>query len=181
MGTHGVAQADPKQVKEWLEQDAVLVDVREPDEHLREHISGSVLAPLSSFEPGEVADAGRVVLYCRSGPRSMEAAGRLAASGRDGVYTLAGGITGWKAAGLPVVERNDVPISIMRQVQIVAGGTVFVGAILGALVSPWLLILPAFFGAGLLFAGLSGTCGMAAMLRFMPWNKALRCDKAPAH
>lgn len=175
MGANGVAKADPAHVREWIEQGAILVDVREPDEHLREHIAGSVLAPLSAFDPDAVPAASRIVTYCRSGARSADAAGRLVAAGRHEVYTMSGGITAWKAAGLPVVERKDVPINIMRQVQITAGGTILVGTILGATVSPWFYIIPGFFGAGLLFAGLSGTCGMAAMLRFMPWNKALRC------
>jgi hypothetical protein len=42
---------------------------------------------------------------------------------------------------------------------------------LAAFVSPWFLILPAFLGAGLTFAGLTGTCGMASALGMMPWNR----------
>lgn len=175
MAAEILVKAEPAHVREWLDQGAVLVDVREPDEHLREHIAGSVLAPLSAFDVDAVPKGDRVVVYCRSGARSADAAGRLAAAGRKGVYSMAGGLTAWKAAGLPIIERRDVPINIMRQVQITAGGAILIGTILGATVSPWLYIIPGFFGAGLLFAGLSGTCGMATMLRFMPWNKALRC------
>jgi rhodanese-related sulfurtransferase len=88
-------------------------------------------------------------------------------------FNLAGGIEAWKQAGLPVeVDRAVSRISIMRQVQIVAGSFVLAGAALAYWVSPWFLIVPAFFGAGLLFAGLSGTCGMAALLSVMPWNRA---------
>ena len=58
----------------------------------------------------------------------------------------------------------------MRQVQIVAGSLVALGVALGVLVSPWMLILPAFVGCGLVFAGVSGWCGMARLLAVMPWN-----------
>ena len=61
----------------------------------------------------------------------------------------------------------------MRQVQIVAGSLVVLGVLLGSLVSPWLYALSGFVGAGLVFAGVSGTCGLASLLRLMPWNSAL--------
>ena len=54
--------------------------------------------------------------------------------------------------------------------QVAAGSLVLAGVLLAALVSPWFVALPAFVGAGLVFAGLSGTCGMAHLLRRMPWN-----------
>ena len=59
----------------------------------------------------------------------------------------------------------------MRQVQIVAGSLVLTGVVLGALVSPGFYALSGFVGAGLLFAGASGFCGMARLLAFMPWNR----------
>jgi hypothetical protein len=63
----------------------------------------------------------------------------------------------------------------MRQVQITAGSLVALGTALGWFVSPWFLILSGFVGCGLMFAGLSGWCGMAMMLGRMPWNRV----KAP--
>jgi rhodanese-related sulfurtransferase len=159
---------------------AVLVDVRESDEHAREHIEGSTLVPLSRFDPGQVPQSdGTVVLYCRSGRRSLEARAHLLnawpQSGRPEVYSMAGGILAWRKAGLPVKVNPKAPLPIMRQVQMTAGALVFIGTILGITVSPWFLIIPAFVGAGLVFAGLSGLCGMAAVLAWMPWNRALRC------
>ena len=59
----------------------------------------------------------------------------------------------------------------MRQVQIVAGSLVLAGVLLGWLVSPMFLGLSAFVGAGLAFAGISGFCGMAKLLAFLPWNR----------
>jgi hypothetical protein len=45
------------------------------------------------------------------------------------------------------------------------------GIALGALVSPPFYALSAFVGAGLVFAGVSGFCGMAKILAYMPWNR----------
>lgn len=59
----------------------------------------------------------------------------------------------------------------MRQVQITAGSIVLLGAILSATVHPAFIWLSAFIGAGLLFAGASGWCGMAKLLGLMPWNR----------
>jgi hypothetical protein len=59
----------------------------------------------------------------------------------------------------------------MRQVQIGAGSVVVVGVLLGYFVAqPWMLIALA-MGAGLVFAGITGWCGMAKVLALMPWNK----------
>ena len=44
-------EAEPGTVKAWLESDqAVLIDIREPDEYAREHIPGAQLVPLSGFD-----------------------------------------------------------------------------------------------------------------------------------
>ena len=82
------------------------------------------------------------------------------------VYHLPGGLRAWKRAGL-AVERSPGAggLSLPRQVQIVAGSLVVLGVALGAAVSPWFLLLSAFIGAGLVFSGASGTCGMAACWR----------------
>ena len=59
----------------------------------------------------------------------------------------------------------------MRQVQIAAGSLVLLGVLLGAFVAPAFYALSGFVGAGLLFAGASGFCGMARLLAAMPWNR----------
>ncbi|WP_325231663.1 YgaP-like transmembrane domain, partial [Sphingobium sp.] len=63
------------------------------------------------------------------------------------------------------------PIEVMRQVQLVAGGLVLLGVVLGFLVAPAFFGLSAFVGAGLIMAGATGWCGMARLLRLMPWNR----------
>ena len=69
------------------------------------------------------------------------------------------------------VVNRKMPISIQRQVQITAGMMVLIGVVLGFVVSPWFFLLSGFVGAGLTFAGVSGTCAMASLLALMPWNR----------
>jgi hypothetical protein len=72
---------------------------------------------------------------------------------------------------LPTSLDRSKPIEMQRQVQIVAGGLVLLGLVLAVVVSPWFAALSAFVGAGLVFAGVSGWCGMAKVLAVMPWNR----------
>jgi len=153
---------------------ATLVDVREPDEYARERIPGARNLPLSRLEEIEQAvPPGRPVLFhCRSGARTQGNAQRLAAkAGLGQAYVVEGGLQAWKQAGLPVAEDRRQPLELMRQVQITAGSLVLLGVVLGALVSPWFYGLSGFVGAGLVFAGVTGTCGLASLLRLMPWNR----------
>ncbi|MDO1559132.1 rhodanese family protein [Brevundimonas sp. 2R-24] len=155
---------------------ARLVDVREPDEHAREHIAGAVLAPLSIFEEAhlQISSGEDVIFMCRSGARTQANCARLAARVEGQAFVLEGGLNGWKAAGLPVEADRKAPMELMRQVQIAAGGLVLLGAVLGWLVHPGFWGLSAFVGAGLFTAGLTGFCGMARLLTLAPWNRAFR-------
>jgi rhodanese-related sulfurtransferase len=156
--------------------DAVLIDVREPDEHARERLEGARLAPLSRFDPaslvGEVERGKIAVFHCNSGNRTAQAADRLLGAGFAEAYQLEGGIQGWKSSGLPVIVDRKAPLPIMRQVQIAAGSLVLLGIVLALLVSPWFMALSAFVGAGLIVAGITGFCGMANLLLHMPWNRS---------
>jgi rhodanese-related sulfurtransferase len=174
----GVREVDARTAAQWVKAGScVLVDVREADEHARERIAGARLVPLSAFDSRQVgAKPGqRVVFQCRSGKRSMDAArlsAGLSAAGVE-IYNLTGGINAWKEAQLPVQTNTSVSgISVMRQVQLVIGLGVLAGAALTWLVHPAFVLVPAFFGAGLTFAGATGTCGLASVLGAMPWNKS---------
>lgn len=157
----------------------MLIDVREPDEFAREHISGAVLLPLSRFDPAQAMSKAkpgqRIVMQCKSGRRAADAcrlAAPLSASG-VAVVSLAGGIEAWKKDKLPVEFNTKVSgISVMRQVQLVIGLGVLAGSALAWFVDPRFVGIPAFFGAGLTFAGASGTCALATVIGWMPWNKA---------
>jgi rhodanese-related sulfurtransferase len=165
----------PAQIESKLaEGRAVLIDVREEFEHAEEKIEGAALHPLSKLDAAEVektAEGREILLHCRSGNRSGKAMAKLAESGVSASH-LAGGIEAWKASGRPVERSARAPrIGVMRQVQITAGFLVLIGVLLGAFVSEWFLVLSGFVGAGLMFAGVSGWCGMAMLLAKMPWNK----------
>ena len=82
-----------------------------------------------------------------------------------------GGTLAWAAAGLPVV-RGRKAVSLERQVRIAAGSLVAAGVGLGVFVHPALLGLAAFVGAGLVFSGVTDTCGMGVVLGRLPWNRA---------
>ncbi len=94
---------DPGSVRQWLDAgEAVLIDVRESDEHAAERIAGALFNPLSGFDPAQVPalDGRKLVLHCRSGVRCGRAAELLVQAGHAGpIYRMQGGILGWKAAG----------------------------------------------------------------------------------
>ncbi|MBL8832399.1 MAG: rhodanese-like domain-containing protein [Rhodospirillales bacterium] len=168
-----IKEIDARTLKSWIDRgECMLVDVREPGEHAREHIPGARLVPLDRLDPAALGpdSARRIVLHCASGARSMRGVRKLSEAGID-VAHLPGGIEDWKRAGFPVVENRKAPIPIMRQVQIVAGSLVLAGATLGTFVHPGFYALSGFVGAGLVFAGATGFCGMAALLGRLPYNR----------
>jgi rhodanese-related sulfurtransferase len=172
----------PQEARRRLEAGAVLIDIREPDEHAREKIPAALSLPLSRFEEADLAvHQGRpVIFHCRSGARTAANAPRLAAGLGEGceAFIVEGGLDAWRKAGLPVATDRRQPLELQRQVQIGAGSLGFVGTLLGLTVSPWFFAVPLFVGAGLMTAGITGFCGMARLLVHAPWNKALQT--APA-
>ena len=151
-----------------------LIDVRTPAEFREVHIPFARNVPLDRLDPAALRSslidpAQPVHFVCRSGNRAAKACEQLAASGLD-VINVAGGTQAWEQAGLPVT-RGKKTISLERQVRIAAGSLVLSGVALGALVHPALYGLAAFVGAGLVFAGITDTCGMGMLLARMPWNQ----------
>ncbi len=177
MPQSALREIDPKTAHGWMDENkAVLIDIREMDEYVREHIPGSRLMPLSGFNPNDFAhEHDKIgVFHCNSGARTEQAAAQLLETSFKEVYHLDGGFQAWKKAGLPINLNRKAPISIMRQVQITAGSLVVLGIVLAVLFSPWFMALSAFVGAGLVFAGTTGFCGMANILAFMPWNRPFK-------
>lgn len=155
---------------------AILIDIREPMEHAREAIPGARLHSLSRFDASALSTLGgaktpALIFHCQSGKRTADNADRLRTCGVPEAYMLEGGLSGWKAAGYPTSIDRTKPIELQRQVQIAAGLLILIGMLLAWLVSPLFLGLSAFVGAGLIFAGISGWCGMARVLGHMPWNR----------
>ena len=152
---------------------AVLVDIREPDEYAREHIPGSISLPVSTLENAELTlKAGQnAIFHCKSGMRTDSNCAILAQHVEGEAFMLDGGLDAWRAQGLPTATATKAPLEINRQVQITAGSLVLLGILLGWFISHAWFGLSAFVGAGLIFAGISGWCGMATLLQAMPWNR----------
>ncbi|NMN05874.1 MULTISPECIES: rhodanese family protein [unclassified Novosphingobium] len=166
-----LATLSPADTRAAIDAGAWLIDIRGADEHARERIPGAINVPLDRIDdlPG---DGRPVVFHCKSGMRTAANAAQLgAAAGSAPAYILGGGIVGWRQAGQPVVADRSQPLEIMRQVQITAGALVLAGVLLGMFVAPGFFGLSAFVGAGLMVAGVTGWCGMANLLRVMPWNR----------
>ena len=162
-----------------------LIDVRTPAEFGEVHVDFARNMPLDRLDPQSIAGLcaeGPVYFVCRSGTRSQKACEKMLAAGFDRVVSVEGGTAACEAAGLPVIRGRKV-MSLERQVRIAAGTLVAVGAALAAFGPdgplPWKAIgagLAGFVGCGLVFAGLTDTCGMAMLLTRMPWNQA--CSSA---
>lgn len=172
----GFTALKPHDAKRLLDDGrAILVDIRDPNEFAREHITGARLVPLTSLDTHDFdreRAAGKVAIFqCQSGRRTAMNAAKLLATGFKETYVIDGGLNAWRDAGLPTHLDRRQPIEIQRQVQITAGSLVVLGVLLAAFVSPWFILLSGFVGGGLVFAGVSGSCAMAQLLMLMPWNR----------
>lgn len=179
-----LATITPRNAKRLMEEGAILIDIREADEHARERIPGARHLALSKLDDADLAvHRGKpVIFHCRTGARTLGNAGRLA--GRIDpdceAYVVEGGLDAWRKAGLPVVTDRSAPLELQRQVQIGAGSMAFLGTLLGLMVNPWFFAVPLFVGGGLLTAGLTGYCGMAMLLVHAPWNRTMQAAKPAA-
>ncbi len=169
---------DATTAADLVRQGAMFVDIRDRDEFAREHIPGAYHRPLAQLQalPGEAAGSRIVIFHCRSGMRTAGNVDRLGMAAGDGctAYILEGGIDAWKRAGFAVERDPAQPLELQRQVQIAAGGLIVLGALLGFTVAPAWFLLPTAIGGGLVFAGVTGFCGLARLLVRMPWNRRLR-------
>lgn len=151
-----------------------LIDVRTPVEFQEMHVSFANLFPLDTLTPKVVEERFKgidpVYVVCRSGLRGKKACEALLASGRTNVFNIQGGTLACAQAGLPITHGKKI-MSLERQVRIAAGFLVALGSLLGFFVDPRLGFLSTFVGCGLMFAGVTDTCGMGMMLAKMPWNR----------
>jgi rhodanese-related sulfurtransferase len=101
---HQVKDLTPQDVAKGIADGRyLLVDVREPNEVAVEAYPDAVVVPLSGFDPKDIPDphGKQVVFACPYGKRSVTASLAAQAAGLAYDQHLAGGIIGWKAAGLP--------------------------------------------------------------------------------
>ncbi len=166
---------DVKTLKQWIDHDeAVVIDVREPAEHLAKKIHGTTLVPLSQINKKSLplSTGKKLVIHCHSGTRSTAACKKLLSEDPNlEIYNLEGGISAWSAIGEKVLEGQSILLPLDRQVQLTIGIGVLLGSFLGYFINPLFFLLTGFFGSGLIFAGLSGFCGLAILMAKMPWNR----------
>ena len=174
----------PQELKRLRDQSPSLelIDVRTPAEYREVHVPFARNLPLSDLDvnalqktqkPGEP-----LYLICKSGSRGEQACEKLITAGCQEVVNVEGGTQSWIEAGFPVV-RGRKAVSLERQVRIAAGLLVLISVTLGYLVHEGFLSLSVFVGAGLLFAGVTDTCGMGMLLARMPWNRVKESNISP--
>lgn len=154
-----------------------VIDVRTPAEFAEQHATPARNLPLPDATPAALAALGHadpaapVFVLCQGGKRAETACARLAAAGFTQAVVVSGGTDAWAAAGLPVMRGSAHGIGIERQVRIGAGALVVLGVVLSQTVQPGFVWLAGFVGAGLVFAGATGFCGMGLLLAKAPWNR----------
>jgi len=154
-----------------------VLDVRTPGEFAEAHVPGAKLAPLDDLDAGAMVkerspDGGPIYVLCQTGGRARKAIERFQRAGFKDCVLVEGGTQAWMDAGLPLIRGAAKTLPLMRQVQLGAGFISATGAALALAVDFRFAIVPLFIGCGLLFAGLTGTCGLALLLAKMPWNRA---------
>ena len=153
-----------------------LIDVRTPVEFREVHVGIARNIPLDQLDPLTLMRARNgtanepLYVVCQSGGRGRQACEQFLKAGFANVVNIEGGTAACVNSGLPVVRGTEA-VSLERQVRIAAGSLVLLGIALAWFVHPALLGLSAFVGAGLVFAGLTNTCGMGMILARMPWNR----------
>jgi rhodanese-related sulfurtransferase len=174
----GISSVSPAKLAEIINsgQKIELIDVRTPVEFREVHLDIACNIPLDRLDPsGFLLGHGGprsepLYVICKSGGRSRQACEKLFAAGLTNVVNVEGGTTGCMDAGLPVTHGKQA-VSLDRQVRIAAGSLVILGVIGSYTVNSNLVWLSAFVGAGLVFSGVTNTCGMGMFLARMPWNR----------
>ena len=169
-----ISNINVHQLKEWIDNDEVcLVDVRETIEHHAFRIDNSAHVPLGTISGDKVPETDKkIVIYCLKGVRGQKACEKVTAAidGID-VFNLEGGIDAWRSAGLPIKSTDKKHFSLERQVQIAIGTFVVLAVMASIAINPVFVWVAGFFGAALLFAGLTGNCPLSLLIAKMPWNK----------
>lgn len=157
----------------------LVIDVRTAAEVNSEYLDGCVNIPLHELNLSKLesvivekaAEEKTVYLLCGSGQRAERAARQFMGEVANPLVVIEGGINAIKQTGSCLKKGTGSVISLERQVRIAAGTLVLFGVLLGVFLSPIFYGLSAFVGAGLIFAGITGTCGMGMLLARMPWNR----------
>jgi rhodanese-related sulfurtransferase len=97
-------EVDVHQAYRLREEGVFVLDVRTPEEWNQNHIPGATLIPLDELPAriSELPNDQEILIYCRSGNRSLQALQILQAAGYTEIFSLQGGINDWINAGYPV-------------------------------------------------------------------------------
>lgn len=177
--TTRISAEDFKQQKQSPESQLLVIDVRTHAEVNSESLAHCAHFPLQELDSAAVKayleqqghDSSQpVYLLCASGQRAAKAGEQLQGDLDHQLVIVEGGMNALKQLGIDIAKGSGNIISLERQVRIAAGSLVVIGVILGTAVNPGFYGLSAFVGAGLVFAGVTDSCGMAMVLARMPWN-----------
>ena len=170
-------------------QNSVIIDVRTEDEHRgkslkikHQHIAIDKANPFNfAAKCKDIDKSSEIYVLCKGGTRAKIAAEQLISKGFNNVSVVEGGIIACENCGLEIegfenskanyCQSFKSPISLERQVRIVAGGIAFFGAFLALTISSKFALIPLFVGGGLVFAGITDSCAMALLLMKAPWNR----------
>lgn len=167
----------PAELRAGTADSTLVVDVRAPGEYAAGHVPGAVNVPADHLDEllpdlRAAAERRRLVVVCKAGRRSAAACAKLADAGIEAVG-LAGGTQAWSAEGLPVdtAPRQGRAVWAMdRQVRFTAGSLVLLGLALGRR-APKARLVSAGVASGLVYSGVTDTCGMAPLLGRLPFNR----------
>ena len=105
----GISQLGTLEATRLINEDALVLDVREDKEWTAGHIPNARHIPLGALSSrlGELEKfkSKPIVVSCRSGHRSGRACAMLKKSGFENVHNLAGGIIAWEKASLPITTK----------------------------------------------------------------------------
>ena len=176
---NGTISADELKKLAGRRGEAQWVDVRTATEYAAGHVPGAINIPMEQIEArlGDLRPDCPIVLICQSGVRARLSVALLEPCRTD-VAVLDGGTSAWVSAGFPVVVNTATRWGLERQVRLVAGLLVAMGAVLALTVNPHWVYLSGLVGLGLVFAGLTNICAMASLLCKMPWNRSRRLRPA---
>jgi rhodanese-related sulfurtransferase len=172
-----IKSVTPAELAKLQKQAAVhLIDVRTPAEFAALHAKGAANIPLDKLEPGALASCNGDPVYfiCKSGKRAEKAIDKLREAGYSNVWLVEGGTDAWHTGGHPVTRGKGRAIGLEQQVRIVAGSMALIGAVVVLAGQPLGLALVGLVGAGMVYAGVTDTCGMAMLLAKMPWNQGAK-------
>ncbi|MBA61830.1 MAG: sulfurtransferase [Planctomycetaceae bacterium] len=156
-----------------------LIDVRTPAEYAAVHVRFAENVPLDELDANAIQQARQLpdhplYVICKMGGRSAKACQKFIDVGIENVINVTGGTDAWVQAGYDASRSGKKVMALDRQVRISAGMLVVAGVVLSATMQPvWVgQAVAGAIGAGLVFSGLTDTCGMGAVLSKMPWNKS---------